>query len=68
MEGDPLNLLHQGVIAGKMKKKSATAVIAPAIGRLKKIASEPCEMIKLWRSAVSAKSPRTSARTRGAIG
>ena len=28
----------------------ATALIAAAIGRRKKMSSEPCDMIRLWRS------------------
>jgi hypothetical protein len=39
--GKPRSLRHQGVITGTAKKKIATAVITPAIGRLKKIASDP---------------------------
>jgi hypothetical protein len=39
--GSPRNRRHHGVNTGKMKKKIATAVITAAIGRVKKIASDP---------------------------
>jgi hypothetical protein len=39
--GRPLSRRHQGVIAGRMKKKIAAALIAAEIGRVKKIASDP---------------------------
>ena len=39
--GSPRSRRHQGVMMGIRKKKIATAVITPAIGRLKKIPSEP---------------------------
>ena len=39
--GSPRNRRHQGVIIGIRKKKIATALIAPEIGRLKKIARDP---------------------------
>ena len=38
---------HQGAINGNAKIKIANAVIAPEIGRVKKIASDPWDMIKL---------------------
>jgi hypothetical protein len=38
------------------------------IGLAKKIIGEPCDMMRLWRKADSAISPRTKARTMGAIG
>src|SRR6266511_1272771 len=66
--GTPRIRRHHGVMMGRMKKKTATEVIAPAIGRMKKIASDPCDMIRLWRSAFSAMSPSTSANTNGARG
>jgi len=37
---------------GRTKKKTAAAVMAPAIGRVKKITKEPWEMIRLCRSAL----------------
>ena len=57
-----------GVTIGSAKKKSATALMTPAMGRVKKIASEPWDMIRLWRRAFSARSPSTRARTSGASG
>src|SRR5262249_34802039 len=59
---------HQGVRMGSTKKKSAAAVITPERGRDRKMVSEPWDMIRLWRSAFSARSPRTSASTSGASG
>src|SRR5262249_9540610 len=59
---------HHGVMTGRMKKKIPSAVMTAAIGRVKKIVSEPCDMIRLCRSAFSARSPRTSASTSGASG
>ena len=41
-----------GVMIGSAKKKSATALMTPEIGRVNRIASEPCDMIRLWRSAL----------------
>ena len=41
LSGIPRSLRHHGVNNGKMKKKMATAVITPDIGRFKKIISEP---------------------------
>jgi hypothetical protein len=32
---------------GRTKKKTAAAVMAPAIGRVKKIASDPWDMMRL---------------------
>jgi len=45
--GSPRSRRHHGVMIGMTKKKIATAVITPAIGRLKKIPSEPWDIIKL---------------------
>ena len=59
---------HHGVSSGSAKNRSATAVIAPAIGRVTKIVRRPCDMMRLCRSAFSARSPRTRARTSGASG
>src|SRR5438093_1713042 len=64
----PRSRRHHGVTIGSTKKKMATAVITPAIGRDTKIASEPWDMIRLWRNAFSARSPSTSASTSGASG
>src|SRR5207245_3949346 len=64
----PRTRRHHGVSTGSAKKKIATAVMAPAIGRVKKIASDPWDMMRLWRSAFSARSPSTSASTSGASG
>src|SRR2546430_5058468 len=66
--GTPRSRRHHGVMTGSAKKKIATSVMAPAIGRVKKIASEPCDMMRLWRSAFSARSPSTRASTSGASG
>src|SRR5262249_31688442 len=66
--GVPRRRRHQGVSTGRTKKKTATAVITPAIGRDTKIASDPGDMTKLWRGAFSARSPRTGAGTSGASG
>jgi hypothetical protein len=38
------------------------------IGLAKKIIGDPCDMIRLWRRADSAISPKTNARTIGAMG
>src|SRR5262249_41851090 len=59
---------HHGVMMGSAKKKTATAVMAPEMGRSKRMRSEPCDMMRLWRRAFSARSPRTRASTRGASG
>ena len=45
--GSPRNRRHHGVMTGIRKKKIATAVITPAIGRVKKIARDPCDIIRL---------------------
>ena len=46
----------------------AHTMMVPAMGRLKKIAIEPCDMISDWRIAGSASGPSTMARTAGATG
>jgi hypothetical protein len=66
--GFPRMRRHQGVMIGMMKNNIATDVITPEIGRVKRIASDPCDMIRLWRNAFSAISPNTRANTSGAIG
>ena len=45
--GSPRNRRHHGVIKGKANIKTAKNVIAAEIGRMKKIASDPWDMIKL---------------------
>ena len=43
----PRSRRHQGVSTGSAKNRTATKVIAPAIGRVTKIASEPWDMMRL---------------------
>ena len=50
----PRTRRQYGVMTGSAKKKSATALMTPEIGRVNRIASEPCDMIRLWRRAFSA--------------
>jgi hypothetical protein len=38
------------------------------IGRVKKMAKLPPEMVRAWRREFSARFPRTNAKTRGTIG
>ena len=47
---------------------SAAAVITAVMGRWAKIRTEPCDMMRVCRSALSAMSPSTSASTKGASG
>ena len=47
---------------------AAFPVMTAAIGRVAKMRTDPCDMIRLWRSAFSARSPSTRASTRGASG
>jgi len=61
-------LLNHGVKIGMTRKKIATSVMTQEIGRVKNTPSDPWDMIRLCRSAFSARSPSTSARTSGASG
>ncbi len=45
--GTPRIRRHQGVIKGKANMKIAKSVMAPEIGRVKKIASDPWDMMRL---------------------
>ena len=81
MRTDPLPLFQRGrretlvrthflttVMRGIRRSASATIIIAPETGRVKKIANEPLEMIKDCLIDASANGPKTIARTAGAIG
>ena len=46
-DGAPRIRRHQGVMAGKANIKIANSVMAAQIGRVKKMASDPWDMIRL---------------------
>ena len=53
---------------GRSNRMMATTMIEPAMGRVKKIAGEPCAISSDWRIDASASGPSTMASTAGAIG
>jgi len=54
--------------SGAKSEARAMTVRVAEIGRVKKIAKLPWEMVRDWRSDISTIGPRTSARTIGAGG
>jgi hypothetical protein len=63
-----LYLFHRMRKRGAKREIMAMVASTAEIGRVKKIAMLPCEMVSDWRSDISTIGPRTSARTIGAGG